>query len=105
MKPAGLSFDCPFLNSAILAISEISGMNSAEFRIYTIHNLEDGGLIIPVPTRRALSAHAPLLFLVVCVCSLFFNAGQPSENSSQRVLIVLDSILLLRCMQTGNSSG
>ena len=47
-------------------------------------------------------ARALLVFLVVCACSLFFNAGRSSENSFQRVLIVLDYILLLRWMRIGS---
>ena len=46
-----------------------------------------------------MCARALLVFLVVCACSLFFNAGQSSENSSQRVLIVLDSIVSLKWMR------
>ena len=42
------------------------------------------------------------MFLVAYVCSLFFNAGDSSENSSQRVLIVLDSILLMKGTQIGS---
>ena len=41
---------------------------------------------------------ALLVFLVVCACSLFFNAGRLSETSSQQVLIVLHSILSLKWM-------
>ena len=43
-----------------------------------------------------------LVFLVACACSLFFNAGQLTESSSQRVLIVLDFILLLNWMRIGS---
>ena len=46
-----------------------------------------------------MCARALLVFLVMCVCSLFFNAGRLSENSSLRVLIVLDFLLLLKWMQ------
>ena len=47
-------------------------------------------------------ARALLVFLGVCACSLFFNAGRSSQPSSQRVLIVLHSILLLQWMRIGN---
>ena len=43
-----------------------------------------------VRTRPAVCARALLVFLLACSCSVFLNAGQSSENSSQRVLIVLD---------------
>ena len=36
-----------------------------------------------------------LVFVLACTCSVFFNAGQSSENSSQRVLMVL---VLFRCL-------
>ena len=48
-------------------------------------------LTILVQIRPAVCAGALLVFQVVCACSPFFNAGRSSENSSQRVLIVLDS--------------
>ena len=48
-----------------------------------------------VEIRPAVYVRALLVFLVVCACSLFFNAGRSCENSSQWVLIVLDSIHLL----------
>ena len=45
---------------------------------------------------------APLVvFLVVCACSLFCNAGRSCENSSERVLIVLD----LSCCGNENEQG
>ena len=47
-----------------------------------------------VQTRPAVCARALLVFLVACACSVFCNAGRSSENSPQRVVIVLDSILL-----------
>ena len=46
-----------------------------------------------------MCAPAHLVFRVVCTCSLFFNVSRLSENSTQRVLIVIDSILLLKWMQ------
>ena len=42
-----------------------------------------------VQTRPAVCARALLVFLLACACSVFYNAGQFTENSSQRVLIVL----------------
>ena len=42
-----------------------------------------------VQTRPAVCACALLVFLLVCACSVFFNAGRSSENFFQRVLIVL----------------
>ena len=36
-----------------------------------------------------MCARALLVFLLACVCSVFFNAGRSSKNSSQLVLIVL----------------
>ena len=65
-------------------------------------------LTVLVWIRPAACARAFFVFLVVCACSLFLNACQSSENYSQRVLIVLDSILLLKWMpigRQGNSSG
>ena len=53
-------------------------------------------------TRPAVCARALLVFLVACVCSLFLNAGGLSENSSLRVLIVLDSILSQKWMRIGS---
>ena len=52
-------------------------------------------------------ARALLVFLVACACPLFFNEGRSSENSFQRVLIVLYSILLRKWMLRGsyNSSS
>ena len=67
---------------------------------FMIHRMEN--LTFLVQTRLVVCARAPLVFLVVCVCSLFFNAGRSSENSSQRVLIVLESILLLKWMRIGS---
>ena len=55
-----------------------------------------------VQTMPAVCARALLVFLVVLPCSVFFNAGRSSENSSQRVLIVFDSILLLKWMRIGS---
>ena len=49
-----------------------------------------------VQTRPAVCARALLVFLVVCTCSLSFNAGRSFENSSPRVPIVLEYILLLK---------
>ena len=46
--------------------------------------------------RPAMCECATFVFLVACTCSLFFNAGPSSESPSQRVLIVLDSIQLLK---------
>ena len=65
-----------------------------------MHRME--GLTFLVLTRPGVCARALLVFLVVCACSLFFNAGRSSENSFQRVLIVLDSILLLKWMRIGS---
>ena len=48
-------------------------------------------------TRPAVCARAILVFLLVCVCSLFLNAGLSSERSSQWVLIVL----VLSCCRNG----
>ena len=42
-----------------------------------------------VQTRPAVCARALLVFLLAYACSLFFNAGRSSEDSSQLVLIVL----------------
>ena len=42
-----------------------------------------------VQTRPAACARALLVFLLASACSAFLNAGPWSENSSQRVLIVL----------------
>ena len=53
-----------------------------------------------VLTRPAVCARAFLVFLLVCACSVFFNAGRSFENSSQRVLIVL----VLSCYGNGNES-
>ena len=56
----------------------------------------------------AVSVRALVVFLVACRCSLFVNVGRSSENSFQRVLILLDSIVLLKWMSIGskgNSSG
>ena len=51
-----------------------------------------------VQTGPAVCARALLVLLVVRACFLFFNAGRLSENCCQRVLIVLDPILLLKWM-------
>ena len=64
-------------------------------------------LLFLAKIRPPVCARARLVFLVACVCTLFFNAGPLSGKSSQRLLIVLDSILLLKWMQItryGNSS-
>ena len=53
-------------------------------------------------TRPAVCASALVVFLLACAWSLLFNAGRSSENSSERVLMVLDSILLLKWMQMGS---
>ena len=62
-------------------------------RVSLIHRMED--LTFLVQIRPAVCALAPLVFLVVRACSVFFNAGPSSEKCFQRVLTVLDSILLL----------
>ena len=51
---------------------------------------------------HAVCACTLLVLLVVCACSLFFNAAPLPEKSSQRVLIVLDSSLSLRWMRVGS---
>ena len=56
--------------------------------LFISHTMED--LTFLVPTRPAVCARALRVFLVVCVCFLFLNAGRSSQNSSQRVLIVFD---------------
>ena len=53
-----------------------------------------------VQTRPVVCAHALLVFLLACACSVFFNAGRSCENSSQRVLIVL----FLSCRGNGSES-
>ena len=55
-----------------------------------------------VHIRYAVCARTLLVLLVLCMCSRFFNAGQSSKHCSQRVLIVLDWILLLKWMQIGS---
>ena len=47
-----------------------------------------------------MSARALLVFLLACACSVFLNAGRSSENSFQRVLIVL----VLSCYGNGSES-
>ena len=47
-----------------------------------------------------MCASTLLVFLLACGCSVFLNAGQSSENSSQRVLIVL----VLSCYGNGSES-
>ena len=47
-----------------------------------------------------MCARALLVFLLACACSVFLNAGRSSENSSQRVLIVL----VLSCYGNGSES-
>ena len=49
-----------------------------------------------------MCARALLVFLMACVCSVFRNAGRSCENSFQRVLIVLDSILLQKWKRIGS---
>ena len=63
-------------------------MQNSELIPPIIYTMED--LAPLVPTRPTMCARALLVFLVACMCSLFCNAGRLSENSSQRVLIVLD---------------
>ena len=53
-----------------------------------------------VRTRPAVCARALLVFLLACACSVFLNAGRSSENSSQRVLIVL----VVSCYGSGSES-
>ena len=47
-----------------------------------------------------MCARCPLVFLLACACSVYLNAGGWSENSSQRVLIVL----VLSCYGNGSES-
>ena len=47
-----------------------------------------------------MCARTLLVFLLACACSVFLNAGPSSENSSQRVLIVL----VLSCYGNGSES-
>ena len=62
-----------------------------------IDKIED--LTFLVPIRPTVCVCALLVFLVVCACSLFLNVARSSKNSSQRVLIVLDSIVMLKWMR------
>ena len=62
------------------------------------HRMEN--FIFLIQTRPAVCARALLLFLLACACSVFFNAGRLSENSCQRVLIVL----VLSCCGNGSES-
>ena len=78
----------------------ISIQGNSEFILFINHRRED--LTFLVPTRPAVCVCALLVFLVVCACSLFFTAGQSYENSSARVLIVLDFILLVNWMRIGS---
>ena len=73
---------------------------NSELILATIDRMEDLTLLVQI--RPAVCACALMVFLVPCACSQFFNAGQSSGNSSQRVLIVLDSILLLKWMRIGS---
>ena len=45
-----------------------------------------------------MCARTLLVFLLACACSVFLNVGRSSENSSQRVLIVL----VLPCYGNGS---
>ena len=47
-----------------------------------------------------MCARALVVFLLACACYVFLNTGQSSENSSQRVLIVL----VLSCYGNGSES-
>ena len=49
--------------------------------------MEDLTLLVQI--RPTVCVLALLVFLVACVYSVFFNAGQSSEQFSQRVLMVL----------------
>ena len=60
------------------------------------HRMED--LTFIVWTRTAVCARALFVFLMAFACSVFLNAGRSSENSSQRVLIVL----VLSCHENGS---
>ena len=71
-------------------------MENSEFRLSIIHRMGNSSFLDQ--TRPPVCACALLVFLVVFVCSLFFHAGRLSEDSSEQVLIVLDSILLLKWM-------
>ena len=98
MKPVRIPFGCipsyASPTSVISAVSEKNSKTNSEFILFVIHKMEK--LTYPVQTRPAVCVCALLGFLVACTCSLFFNA---SENSSPRMLIVLDSILFLRWMR------
>ena len=63
--------------------------------LFIDHKMEH--LTFLVRTRPAECACALLVFLVLCTCSLFLNAGQWFENSSQLVVIVL----VLSCCGNG----
>ena len=65
-----------------------------------IDKIED--LTFLVQIKLVVCARALILFMVVCACSRFVNAGRSSENSCQQVLIVLDYILLLKWMRVGS---
>ena len=78
----------------------------SKFPLSISHRMEDVRLLVQI--RPTVCVRALLVFLVVSACSLLFNAGRSSETSSQRVHMVLHSMLLLKLKQIesyGNSSG
>ena len=81
----------------------VSFQENLEFILAIIHMMENVTFLVQI--RHAVCACALLVFLaflVVCACSLFFNAVRWSQNSSQRVLIVLDYIMLLKWIRIGS---
>ena len=71
---------------------------NSEFILFMSHRMANFTFL--VQTRPAACARALLVFLLACACSVFFNAGRLSENSSRRVLIVL----VLSCYRNGSES-
>ena len=59
----------------ISAISALSGINSGDFRICIIYNLQDGEFHISSSDQACCVCVRPSRVLLACACSVFFNAG------------------------------
>ena len=82
MKTVRIPFGCILSHtSAIFAICAISGTVEGEFEFLPSIIDRIKNWIFVVQSSPAVCAGTLLVFLVACVCSLFFNAGLSSENS------------------------
>ena len=87
-----------FTNFTDFSSFRVQIQGNSEFILFISHRMANFTFL--VLTRPPVCARALLVFLLACVCPVFFHAGRSFENSSQRVLIVL----VLSCYGNENES-